>query len=176
MLHVVVVLETGSWADELPDSEALAHRMAQAAATATPEVLGEAELCVVFSDDAHLRTLNRDYRATDKPTNVLAFANDTPPRVGPRLLGDVVIAFETAASEAADQGKTLSDHVSHLLVHGVLHLLGYDHTGAVDAARMEDLERTVLADFGIPDPYVVGDLEGQTETTASGVAPPAQTL
>jgi len=106
-----------------------------------------AELSIVLADDALVRTLNRDWRAKDKPTNVLAFPNAAP------LLGDVVLAFETCAAEAAAQGKPLADHLSHLVVHGVLHLAGHDHGHAREARIMEDLERRILAAAGIPDPY-----------------------
>lgn len=191
--HVDVLVESDRWSAALPDVESLVHRAAQAVLSAAPDLPGNAELSVLLSDDANIRRLNRDYRDSDSATNVLAFSNDDPAngrvggRVGgpvsgamadprPTLLGDVVIAFETTAREAADQKKPLSHHVSHLLVHGVLHLLGYDHDEATAASGMEDLERAILAGLGIPDPYGERSPDEQPLATASGVAPYAQGL
>lgn len=193
MPHVDVLVESDRWSAALPDVESLVHRAAQAVLSAAPDLPGNAELSVLLSDDANIRRLNRDYRDSDSATNVLAFSNDDPasgPVVGrvvgpvsgamadprPTLLGDVVIAFETTAREAADQKKPLSHHVSHLLVHGVLHLLGYDHDEATAASGMEDLERAILAGLGIPDPYGERSPDEQPLATASGVAPHAQGL
>jgi probable rRNA maturation factor len=108
----------------------------------------------VLSDDAAMRALNARWRGKDAPTNVLSFAasDDLAPGM-PRLLGDVVLAFETVSREALAEGKPLADHTRHLIVHGVLHLLGHDHERASDAKRMESLERGILAGFGVPDPY-----------------------
>jgi probable rRNA maturation factor len=185
MLHVDVTIESGQWSEMLPDVEALVHRVAQAAITAAPNVPGNAELSVLLSDDANVRRLNREYRGIDAATNVLAFENgepaggqvgDTMAETKPTLLGDVVIAFETTAREAADQMKPLSHHASHLLVHGVLHLLGYGHDEATAANGMEDLERAILSRLGISDPYGGRGPDEQPPTTASGVAPNAQGL
>ncbi len=185
MLHVDVNVESDQWSAKLPDAESLVHRVAQAAIGAARDVPGNAELSVLLSDDTNVRRLNRDYRGSDAATNVLAFGNDDPTggQVGevvadakPMLLGDVVIAFETAAREAADQKKPLSHHVSHLLVHGVLHLLGYDHEESAAANDMEDLERAILAGLGIPDPYGERRPDENPLATASGVAPYAQGL
>ncbi|MGB1547075.1 MAG: rRNA maturation RNase YbeY, partial [Alphaproteobacteria bacterium] len=120
---------------------------------------GPAELSLALVDDACIRGLNRDYRGRDMATNVLAFAEEAVPDGGiglPRFLGDVAVAFETTAGEAKAQAKTLSDHLSHLVVHGVLHLLGYDHGAAKPAEEMEGLEREILARLGIADPYATG--------------------
>jgi rRNA maturation RNase YbeY len=118
---------------------------------------------VVLGDDALLRRLNRQWRGQDKPTNVLAFptADGAPAPVdsqpgAPLLLGDVILAFGTVADEAVAQGKALADHFTHLVVHGVLHLLGFDHEEAAAAMRMEALETAVLARLGIADPYRPG--------------------
>jgi len=118
-------------------------------------VTAPAELSIVLGDDPLLRRLNRQWRGKDKPTNVLAFpADDGMARSGaPLLLGDVILAFGTVAGEAATQGKTLAAHLSHLVIHGVLHLLGFDHEEAAAATRMEALETAVLAGIGIADPY-----------------------
>ena len=116
----------------------------------------EVELGVVLTDDSEQHRLNREYRGKDAPTNVLSFAAATPASVGaerPLLLGDVVLAFETVAREAVERQKPLADHLRHLVVHGVLHLLGYDHEAAQSAAAMELLETAILAKVGVSDPY-----------------------
>ena len=116
----------------------------------------DAEVSVRIVDEAEMRVLNRHYRDQDKPTNVLAFpAGDNgfvPPGEMP-LLGDVVVCAGVVAREADEQGKPLEAHWAHMLVHGTLHLLGYDHIGEEQADRMEALERRILRGFGIADPY-----------------------
>ncbi|HYG89032.1 MAG TPA: rRNA maturation RNase YbeY [Azospirillum sp.] len=154
-VDVTVSRENGAWPE---DAEWLAERAALAALSAVWEAEdGPAELSVVLSDDALVQTLNRDYRGKDKPTNVLSFAlteTDSPEaEAAPTLLGDVVLAWETVAREAQEQGKPLSDHLCHLVVHGVLHLLGYDHEVDAEAEEMERLEVEVLSTLGISDPY-----------------------
>ena len=115
------------------------------------------ELGVSLADDACQRRLNRDYRGLDMPTNVLAFpawaAGETLASDAPLLLGDVVLAFETVTREAEEQRKPLVDHLSHLTVHGVLLLLGYDHQAPDEALMMEALESSILVGLGVPDPY-----------------------
>ena len=111
-----------------------------------------AEISVVLCDDAFIRELNRKWRGQDKPTNVLSFPAAGDLSSAP-LLGDIVVAFETAAREAFEAGKPLRDHVAHLLVHGFLHFIGHDHGEAGDAEVMEALERASLARLGIADPY-----------------------
>jgi probable rRNA maturation factor len=109
---------------------------------------------LVLAGDAAVRALNRRWRGRDSATNVLSFASGEAGGAGRTvLLGDVVLAFETVAREAAEQGKPLADHFAHLVAHGVLHLLGYDHVKAAEARRMEALERRVLAGLGVGDPY-----------------------
>ena len=115
------------------------------------------EVAIVLADDDEVRRLNRDYRGIDKPTNVLSFGSsgDGRDRVAgePIILGDVILARETVAAEAATQGKSIADHALHLVVHGVLHLLGHDHESAREAEAMEALEIDLLARLGIADPY-----------------------
>jgi len=115
------------------------------------------ELGIVLTDDARIRELNARWRGFDKPTNVLSFPSDLDPAslpVGaPWLLGDVVVALETVGREAAEAGRSLSAHLTHLLVHGVLHLLGYDHEIEAEAVRMEALEIELLARLNITNPY-----------------------
>ncbi len=147
------------WRPLLPDIERLCADAAYAALAGADEtVSGAAELSIVLGDDALVQSLNRRWRDRDAPTNVLAFAaqdGETPdPAVPlPILLGDVVLACETVTREASEQGKPLAAHLSHLVVHGVLHLLGYDHVDDADADRMEAAETRILAGLGIADPY-----------------------
>ena len=144
-----------AWAQALPERAALCRAAALAAlAGAAAELGAAAEISIVLADDAEVRTLNREWRGRDKPTNVLSFPGDDAPQPGmPLLIGDVVLAYETVAREAAEQGKPLADHLSHLVVHGVLHLLGWDHVEEAEGDAMEALETAVLASLGIADPY-----------------------
>jgi probable rRNA maturation factor len=136
---------------------------AAAAALAGAGPSSPVELGVRLTGDAEMRALNLEYRGRDSATNVLSFAlaadDDAPvpgvqqPDNAPILLGDIVAAYETCASEAEEQAKSLADHLHHMVVHGVLHLLGYDHETEDEAAQMEALERVILARLGVPDPY-----------------------
>lgn len=135
------------------DGEAIVRR---AVATAAPPDTSSQEVSVVLTDDATIKTLNTQWRHRDEPTNVLSF-----PSPGSGMLGDIVIAYETTAREAAEEHKSLADHLSHLAVHGFLHLLGYDHESDADADVMEQLEREILARLGVSDPYMVRE-QGQT--------------
>jgi rRNA maturation RNase YbeY len=115
-----------------------------------------AELAIVLADDREVRRLNRDYRGMDKPTNVLSFGDAGGRRRAagePFIVGDVILARETVEAEAAAQGKSITDHALHLVVHGVLHLLGHDHKSAREAAAMEELEIEALGRLGIGNPY-----------------------
>jgi probable rRNA maturation factor len=153
-----------SWKRICPDAEWLARDTALVALVDGIAATGirslaqvEVELGVTLTDDAHQRQLNRRYRGQDASTNVLAFqawepGMHAPPGV-PLLLGDVVLAFETVAREADEQAKPFCDHVRHLIVHGVLHLLGCDHLREADAIIMERLETSILAKLGVPNPY-----------------------
>ncbi len=160
-MAVGVVIQAAAWRRALPGVARLAAKAAQAAFAAQPFArvpAAGAEAAVVLADDKAVRELNRDWRRKDKPTNVLAFAAAEGPQVAsapgmPLALGDVVVALETARTEAKSEGKTLADHVSHLVVHGMLHLLGRDHRTAAQAGRMEKLETKILAGLGVADPY-----------------------
>jgi len=114
---------------------------------------GVASVSLLVTGEAESRRLNAEYRGKDRPTNVLSFPCDPIPGVPERLLGDLVICAPVVAREAAEQGKPLEAHVAHMVVHGMLHLLGYDHEREADARRMEAREREILAGFGFPDPY-----------------------
>jgi len=157
-LEIAVSVHDTAWLDALGDLEQQARRAVSAVLRQLDAGTAPLEISLVFTDDAEQRGLNRDYRHKDCATNVLSFPNmdDTdvaPPEELPRLLGDVVLARETIACEAVEQGKSLADHTMHLLIHGTLHLLGYDHLEAADAAEMEALETEILAGLGIADPY-----------------------
>jgi probable rRNA maturation factor len=152
-----VLLVAECWQSE-PDAEAVIHRAIEAAAEFTDADVGDAELAVMLTDDAGIRTLNGNWRGIDKPTNVLSFPALQPTVTGgaddaPRMLGDIAIAYETTRKEADDEHKPFDHHLSHLAVHGFLHLIGYDHENDDDAEAMESLEREILAQLGIPDPY-----------------------
>ena len=116
----------------------------------------EADLAIRLVDEAEGRALNRHYRGKDYPTNVLSFPAELPEGVKLPLLGDLVICAPVVAREAAEQAKALRAHYAHLTVHGVLHLLGWDHEDDVEAEAMEQLEREILAGLGIQDPYGEG--------------------
>jgi|SRR5215469_15153368 len=157
-----VVAPCAGWARACRDAKSLARRAAEVAFhRGSPECglarYGEAELSITLTDAAEQRRLNRDYRGLDVPTNVLAFRNwearTRVPPGAPLLLGDVVLGLEIVLREAAEQDKPVADHLAHLVVHGVLHLLGYDHLTQIEADGMEALEISILAELGMPDPY-----------------------
>jgi probable rRNA maturation factor len=153
---VEVTTPCPAWERALPDAAGLAEAAA-ALALLRREAPAAAIVDVTLTDDSEQQTLNRTWRGKDAPTNVLAFpAADTDfavPEGAPLLLGDVVLAFETVSREADEQGKPLADHLRHLVVHGVLHLLGDDHENAADAAIMEAREIAILEEMGVPNPY-----------------------
>ena len=142
---IEVEIEDAAWTSALPDAAAVAER---AATAALGTVAGD--VVVLLTDDAAVQDLNARFRDRDRPTNVLSFpaADSAAPH-----LGDLVLAFGVCAAEAAAQGKSLADHLSHLTVHGVLHLLGRDHEDEAEAEAMEAEERTLLASLGVADPY-----------------------
>lgn len=150
-----VIERAAAWRRRLPDAPAICREAATAALARAARRLPGAELSIVLADDVLIAKLNRTYRGIATPTNVLSFASAAPPRRNTplRLLGDVVLAYGTIAREARDQGKSLADHMAHLVVHGVLHLLGFDHVRDAEARRMEALEVAILAGLGVADPY-----------------------
>ena len=154
---VDLLIESTQW-EALPTAEAIIRAAIAGAAKARPTEISGAEVSVLLCDDAAIAALNARWRGHEGPTNVLSFP--APRSEGnargadqPTPLGDIAIAYETTAREAADHGKPLLDHLAHLAVHGFLHLLGYDHELEGEAERMERLERDILAEIGIPDPY-----------------------
>ncbi|MGO4438687.1 rRNA maturation RNase YbeY [Rhizobium sp. RAF56] len=163
-LDIQISVEEGDWPSE-EALHALAERVLGAAATYLREVASQpfpkmpAEVSLVFTDDASIREINAEWREQDKPTNVLsfpAFPLEPGGMPGP-MLGDIVIARETVAREAADLEKSFEDHLTHLMVHGFLHLFGYDHMNHSDAEIMEGLETRILAKLGLSDPYAGQD-------------------
>ena len=153
-LAIHLAVEDERWR-ALADIEDLARRAIEAAIVACgEEVADDAELSLVLCDDAFIAELNGRWRGIAKPTNVLSFPIDA----AVPALGDVVIAFETVAREAAAEGRSLGDHLSHMIVHGFLHLLGFDHGDEGEAEVMEALEIQALAALGISSPY--GDAAG----------------
>ena len=154
MTEVLVVADC--WQRE-PDAEGVIQRAVAAAAETVDEDVADAEVAVMLTDDAGIRTLNSNWRGIDKPTNVLSFPALQPtagaPSDVPRTLGDIAIAYETMRREADEEQKPFDHHLSHLAVHGFLHLIGYDHENDGDAEEMEALETQILAHLGIPDPY-----------------------
>ena len=138
------------WLDHVADIEALALKAGQS----LPDdiVINEpSEVSLVLTDDAAVQILNRDYRNKDRPTNVLSF----PTVNAPGLLGDIVLSRETIIGEAVSGGKAVKDHLTHLIIHGLLHLLGYDHNSEDEAVVMEALEVEALAKLGIANPYIL---------------------
>jgi probable rRNA maturation factor len=136
-------------------TDALLRRAARAAFRAAPRAGRSFSVTLVLIADEEMRDLNRLWRGKDAPTNVLSFPADAARDRG--FLGDIVLAFETAQREAKERGISLADHVSHLVVHGTLHLLGFDHADDKEATRMERVERVALAAIGVADPYAEAD-------------------
>jgi probable rRNA maturation factor len=159
-LTVDIRMAAGAWLEALPDVEALVRIAAEAAWRTErrdpASAAGPVEISVLLADDATVRELNHRHRGEDRPTNVLSFPAGpdipgAPP--SPLLIGDVVLACETVATEAVARNRSMADHLRHLVIHGVLHLAGYDHKRAADAENMERLEKEVLAGLGVADPY-----------------------
>jgi probable rRNA maturation factor len=157
-LRFDLVEEAGDWS--AIDIRGCLDLIAAGVCAALPAAAGT--VAIVLADDALVQDLNKRFRGKDKPTNVLSFPGDDAPPAGipetnPHFadtgLGDVVLAAETLGREAKAEGKSMNDHFSHLALHGILHLLGYDHETDEDARQMEALETVILAGLGIADPY-----------------------
>jgi probable rRNA maturation factor len=159
-LAIDILIESETW-QLLPEAEAVAQRAIAFAADSTGEPRHRnAEVSVLLCDDETIAVLNGQWRGQEKPTNVLSFPapplhGAAPPDGAP--LGDIAIAYQTLVREAAESGKTAPDHLAHLVVHGFLHLVGYDHQIDDEAERMERLERDILARIGVADPYAACD-------------------
>lgn len=153
MSHVIVDLQIASEAEALPGEQAFKRWVTSALNNAPEYSAKEAELSIRIVDQAESQSLNHEYRGKDKPTNVLSFPFESPEHIELSLLGDLIICAPVVANEAAEQSKTLQAHWAHMVVHGVLHLLGYDHIEDDEAEEMEALETQILSQLGFSDPY-----------------------
>lgn len=171
-MDVDITIRSDEWAAD-PDLGPLLER----AARKTVEIAGlmtepEAELSIVLAGDDLVRGLNRTYLGHDRTTNVLSFPQDSAvPGATARLLGDIALAYETVAREAAALNRPLQHHAAHLVVHGLLHLFGYDHDSDATATEMEDIERAVLRALAIPDPYADDEVPSEPAKTAPATSP-----
>jgi probable rRNA maturation factor len=159
-MPVEIVVEDPRWADLAP----LADRACDATLSALGLDPSVWDVSLLACDDARIATLNADFRGKPQPTNVLSWPSEergaqmageapfAPDPTDPEL-GDIAIAYDTCAREATDMGKSLPDHATHLIVHGILHLLGYDHERDADALLMEGIESQILGNLGLDDPY-----------------------
>ncbi len=152
-LEIDIKIETDAWVDVLPQLVDLVDSSAAATVAACNFECGDSELSILMTDDAEMAELNREWRGGHGATNVLSFPGDLD-GPGSFLLGDVALALETIVTEATEAEISVADHLTHLLVHGVLHLLGYDHKTDAEAEKMEALEIEILRSLGIPDPYI----------------------
>jgi probable rRNA maturation factor len=147
MIDLDLRVEAPTWSDLIPDLKAICERALHAGAALTD---AQGEVSLLLTDDAEIQVLNRDWRGKDKPTDVLSFPASEIDRP---FLGDIAIALETMRMDASKREIELAQHLSHLLIHGFLHLLGHDHKDDTEAAEMETLEIAALASLGWPDPY-----------------------
>ncbi len=154
-MKLCVDVQRACSAAEVPDDEELSRWASAAADAVATAPWDEAELSVRVVDEVEGGELNHAYRGKAESTNVLFFPFEAGERTTPPLMGDIVICAPVVSREAAEQGKSQRAHFAHMVVHGVLHLLGYDHEGDADAEIMEDLEREVLTGIGFGDPYAV---------------------
>ena len=157
--EIDILIEDPRWSEELHSIEALASRAVRAAYSQLSDAQAHdfSEVSLAFIDDKKIQSLNNSYRKKDAPTNVLSFPGTDLDGFRP-LLGDVVLAYETVTKEAMNRGIELKDHVIHLLVHGFLHLQGYDHQTDAEAKTMEALEIRILKGLGIANPYVKDEI------------------
>ena len=161
-LSIALDVEADAWR-AVPEVGALIERaIAQAEQRSAVTFADRAEVSVLVCDDAAIRALNGDWRGIDRATNVLSFPAPGPLSQRP-ILGDIAVAWDTTRREAADEHKSVGDHLAHLVVHGFLHLVGHDHDVDADADAMENLETSILADLGIADPYADSEPVGQSK-------------
>jgi probable rRNA maturation factor len=160
-VEIDIILSAEAW-DSFDGLEKITRGCVEASLAESGAKLVEGcEISVTFCDDAEIQELNAEWRGKDKPTNVLSFPTPGPLSARP-LLGDIVIAYETVAREAVEQEKSLRDHTAHMVIHGFLHLIGYDHETAAEAEIMEGLERRITSRLGLRDPYA-GEAAGEEE-------------
>jgi probable rRNA maturation factor len=166
-MDVDISMQSETWAAHPELGPLLARAARKAVEVAGLPVDRHAELSIVLADDDFVRRLNRTFLGRDSATNVLSFPQDCAAAgEGRRLLGDVALAYETVAREAAAENKPLQHHAAHLVIHGLLHLFGYDHDSDETATEMEEIERTVLEALAIPDPHAQN--EAQSEPAVLG--------
>jgi probable rRNA maturation factor len=151
-MALTILIQNTAWKQAWPEARTIIRRAVKAVFTHQHEKF--TDLAIVLMDDASITPLNYNYRGKNAPTNVLSFANDEEEADGD-MLGDVLLAYETIDKEAREQKKALSDHATHLVVHGVLHLLGYDHKSEAEATVMEAHEIAILATLGVANPYQI---------------------
>ena len=162
-VEVDIIVSAPAW-EAIADLDALTERVVrQCVATSGVRLASDCEVSVSFCDDATIRALNARWRRQDKPTNVLSFPTPGAPQAKP-LLGDIVIAYETVAREAREHDRKLPDYVAYMVIHGFLHLIGYDHEVRAEAETMEALEQRVASALGLSDPYAGGALYDLAET------------
>lgn len=165
--EIDVMIEAEGW-HALAGLEALTADCVSASLAASGAKLApNCEMSVTFLDDAAIRELNAQWRGKDSPTNVLSFPTPGAVKAKP-LLGDIVVAYETVAREAGEQGKTLHDHAAHMVIHGFLHLIGYDHETTAEAETMEAMERRIAQALGLADPYADDDVTGVEALRSAG--------
>jgi probable rRNA maturation factor len=148
---IEVEIEDDGWASAVPAAAVLAERAAETALAGAKQL---GNVAILLTGDDEVRDLNTRFRGKDSPTNVLSFPAPANPE---DHLGDIALALGVMVREAREQGKPLAHHLQHLVIHGVLHLIGYDHETDGDAERMESLERQLLAGLGVPDPYAADE-------------------
>lgn len=166
-VSVDIMISSSQWEDVLEDPRRICKHAVDAALAVAHDP-GEGEVSLLLCDDAEISALNARFRNIDQPTNVLAFPaseNAFPIAQALRPIGDIALAAETVIREAREQGKTFSDHVSHLVIHGFLHLLGMDHTSDSEAEEMEALEILALGRIGIGDPYAMALIKDHERTS-----------
>ena len=149
-----IEVQIASQASDIPSAEDI-RRWVESALDAT-HTADSRDVSVRVVDEDEMRTLNRDFRDQDRPTNVLSFAAGDVEGLPPgeeKMLGDVIVCADVVNREANEQGKSVADHWGHMIVHGILHLMGHDHMSESEASQMEELEREILAGLGIADPY-----------------------
>lgn len=165
-IDIDVAIEDERWREIAALDEVIRKAVRQTLAATGVRPLPAAELSLLLCDDEFIAELNAKWRGRNAPTNVLSFPAGGAPSETP-ILGDIIIAFETTAREAAEEGKPLADHFAHLVVHGLLHLIGYDHETDAEAEEMEALERDILAALGVEDPYRGSIVEGDRRNEAA---------
>jgi probable rRNA maturation factor len=162
-MNIDCLIDDDAWL-VLPEREALAERAARAVFEVLEAPEPDAELSVVFTSDAAMAELNRTWRGKAEPTNVLSFPAAGGVKTGlPSAVGDIVLAAGVVGAEASAQGKPLANHTAHLIIHGMLHLLGYDHGDDQTAEAMERLEAQAMARLGLPDPYEDATAQGRDD-------------